>query len=454
MRAMRPLKSETENRQKALFQVELERIIDTEHSLVKLSKAVDWEALDETFGAFFCAGNGRPGIPTRLMVSLNYLKYTYDMSDEAVLERWLENPYWQYLSGMKWFKHDLPIEATSMSRWRKRIGEQGAEALLKETVKAGLSLKAIKPSQFKRVNIDTTVQEKDIRFPTDGRLYDRARERLVKSADKAGIRLRQKYTRVSKHALLKQNRYAHARQTKRANRETRRLKTFLGRVIRDIERQEPCPNMELGSLLYIGKRIFEQQRTDKNKIYSVHEPHVECISKGKAHKKYEFGCKVSVAVTSRGGWFVGAMALHGNPYDGHTLAKAIGQVEKIAARPEHVFADRGYRGHGYEGENVTVHVDKERRGATAKSLWRWMKRRAAVEPSIGHLKQEHRMDRNRLRGKCGDAMNAILSAAGMNFRKLIRRLADFFAFIPGGHISGFYPQQLAWRFAPNLGFPS
>lgn len=145
-------------------------------------------------------------------------------------------------------------------------------------------------------------------------------------------------------------------------------------------------------------------------------------------KSYEYSCKVSVAVTSRGGWFVGTMAVHGNPYDGHTLAKTLEQVEKIAIRPEHAFLDRGFRGHGYEGE-VTVHIDKERRGTTSKSLWRWMKRRAAVEPSIGHLKHEHSMDRNRLKGKSGDAMNAILSAAGMNFSKLIRCAADFFAFI-------------------------
>ena len=421
---MRPIKSEIENRQKDLYRVELEKIIDAEHSIVKLTKAVDWEGMEEAFGAFFCVDNGRPAIATRLMVTLNYLKYTYGMSDEGVLEGWVENPYWQYLSGMKWFEHEYPIEASSMSRWRKRIGEQGAETLLKETIKAGLRLKAIKASECKRVNIDTTVQEKEIRYPTDGRLYDRARERLVKTAERSGISLRQKYTRVSKHALMKQSRYAHARQLQRAKRETRRLKTYLGRVIRDIERKEPCPKKELESLLNISKGIFKQERTDKNKIYSVHEPQVECISKGKAHKRYEIGCKVSVAVTSRGVWFVGAKAMHGNPYDGHTLTKAIEQVEKIAVRTEHVFVDRGYRKHGYEGD-VTVHVDRERRGSTAKSLWRWMKRRAAVEPSIGHLKHEHCMDRNRLKGKCGDALNAILSASGMNFRKLIRRLADF-----------------------------
>jgi IS5 family transposase len=435
---MRPLRPAIADRQKDLFRIELEQIINHEHSLVKLSAAVDWGALEEEFGKFFCSDNGRPGIPTRLMVSLHYLKYTCNLSDEVVIEGWLENPYWQYFSGMKWFEHELPIDSSSMTRWRKRIGDAGAETLLKETVKAGLSLKAIKTSQLKRVNIDTTVQEKAIRFPTDARLYDRSRERLVKAAEKSGISLRQKYNRVSKHALLKQNRYAHARQLRRAGRESRRLKTYLGRVIRDIERKAPSPNIEVGKLLVIGKRIFEQQRTDKNKIYSVHEPHVECICKGKVHKRYEFGCKVSVAVTSRGGWFVGAMAAHGNPYDGHTLSTAIEQTEKIAIRPEHVFVDRGYRGHGYEGD-VTVHVDKERRGKTAKSLWRWIKRRAAVEPSIGHLKQEHRLDRNRLKGKYGDSINIILSAAGMNFRKLIRWLADFFALIPDWLIAAKVP---------------
>jgi IS5 family transposase len=202
------------------------------------------------------------------------------------------------------------------------------------------------------------------------------------------------------------------------------MKTYLGRVIRDIERKHPKPDQDLQSLLTVSKRIFNQKTKDKNKIYSVHEPAVECISKGKAHKRYEFGCKVSVAATSKGGWLVGAKALHGNPYDGHTLKDAIKQVERIAKPPGHVFVDMGYRGHGYTG-GVSVHVDKRHRGRTAKSLWRWMKRRAAVEPGIGHLKREHRMDRNRLRGTLGDQINAILSAAGMNFKKLLRA-ADFF----------------------------
>jgi IS5 family transposase len=420
---MKPKKSPDKSRQKDLFRPELTKIIDSSHRLVKLSKVVDWDHMDELFGKTFCPDNGRPAVSTRLMVSLHYLKYTYNLSDDDVVSAWVENPYWQQLSGMKFFEHEAPIHPSSMSRWRKRIGEAGAEELLKETISAGLKLKAVKPSQLKRVNVDTTVQEKDVRFPTDARLYDRARQRLVDAAKERGIELRQNYNRKSRHLLAQQSRYAHARQMKRAKGCIRKLRIYLGRVIRDIERKKPEPDTELQSFLEIASRIFHQKKKDKNKIYSVHEPAVECISKGKAHKRYEFGCKVSVAATSRGGWFVGARAVHGNPYDGHTLKDALDQIERIARRPEHAFVDMGYRGHGYSGA-VEVHVDKRRRGRTAKSLWRWMKRRAAIEPGIGHLKREHGMDRNRLKGAEGDRMNAILSAAGMNFWKLLKWVAS------------------------------
>ena len=421
---MKPKRSPHRNRQHDLFRSELVQIIDLRHPLVKLAQTVDWDRLDELFGSTFCPDQGRPAISTRVMVSLHYLKYTHNLSDEGVVHGWVENPYWQYLSGMKFFEHKLPLDPSTMTRWRKRIGEAGAEELLKETIEAGLKLKVVKVSQLARINVDTTVQEKDIRFPTDARLYDRARERLVKVARERNISLRQNYNRKSKQLLFRQSRYAHARQLKRAQRCTRKLKTYLGRVIRDIERKCPQPDDQLRSLLVTAKRIVTQKQHDKNKVYSVHEPSVECISKGKAHKRYEFGCKVSVASTSRGGWFVGALAIHGNPYDGHTLTDTLAQVERIARSPEHAFVDMGYRGHGYTGD-VQVHVDKRRRGKTARSLWRWMKRRAAIEPGIGHLKREHRMDRNRLKGTDGDKINAILSAAGMNFRKLQRFAAAF-----------------------------
>jgi len=416
---LKPRRPPVKERQGDLFRVELTNVIDMGHALVKLAKAVDWDRFEQLFGATYCADNGRPGVSTRLMVALHYLKYTYNLSDEDVLEGWVENPYWQHLSGMKYFEHTLPIDTSSMTRWRKRVGESGAETLLKETIEAGLKMKAVKATQLKRINVDTTVQEKAIRFPTDARLYDRSRERLVKATKERGIRLRQNYNRKSKVLLHKQGRYSHARQSQRAARCTRQLRTLLGRVIRDIDRRCPEPDEQLQRLLAVSKKIYNQKRKDKNKIYSVHAPEVSCISKGKVHKKYEFGCKVSVAATSRGGWFVGVLSHQGNPYDGHTLGQALSQVERIARTPKHAFVDRGYRGHGYEG-NVEVHVDKPRRGRTAKSLWRWMKRRAAIEPGIGHLKREHRMDRCILKGIEGDSINAILSAAGMNFQKLLK----------------------------------
>ena len=418
---MKPVEN-TPDPQGDLFRIELDRIVDSSHPLVRLGHEVDWQRLAEVFGETYCENNGRPASSTRLMVALHYLKYTFDMSDDQVCDGWVENPYWQSFSGNQYFEHKKPINPSSMTNFRKRIGEAGAEELLRETIEAGLRLKAIKPHQLKRVNVDTTVQEKHIRFPTDARLYDRARERLVTAADERGIDLRQNYNRKAKEHLLMSNRYAHARQMKRARRETRKLQTILGRIIRDIERKAAVVDPALAELLSISKKIHEQQRTDKGKIYSVHEPHVDCISKGKAHKRYEFGCKVSVATTSKGGWFVGAKAISGNPYDGHTLGKAMEQVERLIPTPEHAFVDRGYRGHDYHGE-CEVHVDKQRRGKTPKSLWKWMKRRAAVEPSIGHLKQEHRMDRCRLKGTEGDEANAILSAAGMNFGKLLKAVS-------------------------------
>jgi IS5 family transposase len=421
---MKPKQISQKDRQRDLFRSELANIIDSSHGLVKLAKAVDWERLDQVFGSTFCPDNGRPGISTRLMVALHYLKYTHNLSDEDVVTAWVENPYWQYFSGMKWFEHKLPINPSSMTRWRKRIGEAGAEELLTETIKAGLKLKAVKSYQLKRVNVDTTVQEKEIRFPTDARLYDRARQRLVDLAKERRIKLRQNYNRKSKQMLYWQSRYAHARQMNRSKACTRKLRNYLGRVLRDIERNCPEPDNQLQSLIDTGKRIYHQQRKDKNKVYSVHAPEVECISKGKAHKRYEFGCKVSVAATSKGGWFLGAMALHGNPYDGHTLKQALSQVKRVIREPEHVYVDMGYRGHNYRGD-TEVYVDKRRRGRTAKSVWRWMKRRAAIEPGIGHLKREHRMDRNRLKGIEGDRINAIMSAAGMNFSKLLKWAADF-----------------------------
>ena len=213
---MKPKKSAHKNRQRDLFRIELDKIIDPGHSLVKLSDVVHWDQLEAVFGSTYCPDNGRPAVSTRLMVALHYLKYTHNLSDDNVVAVWVENPYWQYFSGMQWFEHKMPIHPSSMCRWRKRIGDAGAEQLLKETIQAGLKLKAVKPFQLKRINVDTTVQEKEVRFPTDSRLYDRARQRLVDAAKKRNLPIRQNYNQKAKQLLFEQSRYSHAKQIKRA----------------------------------------------------------------------------------------------------------------------------------------------------------------------------------------------------------------------------------------------
>lgn len=404
--------------QRELFRIELERLVDEGHPLVKLGRQISWTVFEERLGQTYAVTGGAPGVSTRLMVALHYLKYQHNLSDESVVQRWVENPYWQHFSGEQFFQHEVPINPSSMTRWRHRLGEAGAEAMLKETIETAVRMKVITPTQIKRVNVDTTVQTKAVRYPTDARLYNRARERLVKAARERGIKIKQSYERVGPRLVMQQSRYAHARQMNRARACTRKLRTQLGRVIRQVERSQVEPVGVLKKLLGTAQRIHAQQPTDKSKVYSVHEPEVCCIAKGKAGKKYEFGNKASVATTSRGGWMLGAISLPGNPYDGHTLDQQLTQVRRLLGRRmQDVHVDMGYRGHNHCGAE-TVHVDKRRRGRTAKSLWRWMKRRAAVEPTIGHMKSDHRLERNRLKGTLGDAINAILSAAAMNFQKL------------------------------------
>ena len=247
------------------------------------------------------------------------------------------------------------------------------------------------------------------------------RRTLVREAKARGMRLRQSYERLSKHALYKQGRYSHARQMKRAKRETKRLKVYLGRVLRDIVRKCPSPDKELQQLLSLADRIFRQQRKDSNKVYSVHAPEVECISKGKVHQRYEFGCKVSVVTTSKDNWIVGIDAIHHNPYDGHTRKRAIEQSERITGwRPANAYCDKGYRGAARDISDTTVHLSNRKKRSVPRSKWRWLRRRSAIEPVIGHLKSDNRLQRNHLLGDDGDRINAMLAACGFNLRKLLR----------------------------------
>jgi IS5 family transposase len=277
-----------------LFRARLSNQLDLKHPLVRLAGLIDWGRFETTFGSLYHETTGRPGKPTRLMVGLTYLKHTYNLSDEAVCARWVENPYWQFFCGFDYLQHCLPIDPSSLTRWRERIGASGMEQLLAATVAAALAAGAAKPASLERVTIDTTVQPKAIAHPLDSRLYNRGREILVRLATKHGLRLRQSYHRLAKRALRLASRYAHARQMRRARREIRRLKTFLGRVARDVGRKladHPDVAGHFAQPLALVARLLAQVRSDRSKLYALHAPEVECLAKGKAHKRYEFGVK-------------------------------------------------------------------------------------------------------------------------------------------------------------------
>ena len=351
-----------------------------------MSETIDWQLFEQKFGRVMKASGGRPALPTRLMVGLHYLKGLYDESDESVVAKWVENPYWQYFCGEQMFQHELPCHPTSLVKWRKQIGTDGFEQLLGQIIQTAMRSTVMKLKEIERVNVDTTVQEKAVAFPTDARLYQQARIILVRAARKRGIKLRQSYVRVGKYAFFNQSRYRVARQLKRARKHTRKLRTYLGRVIRDIERKLPQPDAKMLLLLNQAKQIEQQQRNDSNKLYSMHAPEVECIAKGKVHKRYEFGCKVVFVTTSASNWIVGAAAIHGNPYDGSTLSDVISQTKRLTGvSPKQAAVDKGFRGTKYHPDGLQVLVAGTR---TFKGvLRRLVKRRSAIEPVIGHLKQ-------------------------------------------------------------------
>lgn len=432
---MRPKDNSFKESHGELFRSSLEQILDRRHSLCVMANRIDWARFDKSFGSLFAQKKGRPALPTRLVIGLHYLKHAYNESDESVVARLLENPYWQYFCGFKHFQHELPIDPSSMTRWRKRLGADKIEELLLATIDTAKEEGFLTGKHVERVNVDTTVQEKAIAFPTDARLYHKARRILVRLSKKMNIDLRQNYERTGKKVFLRQGRYVSAGQYNRSKKETKKLKTMLGRVIRDIERKCSHPEGRLVRILNIAKTIFTQKRNDTHKVYSVHAPEVECIAKGKVHKKYEFGCKVSMVSSSMDNWILAIDAVHGNPYDGHTLKDALRKVKHHTGwQPLHAYCDKGYRGAAREITETEVHLSGKKKKSMTANLWKWFARRSAIEPIFGHLKSDHRLERNHLKGKDGDRMNAILSGCGFNLKKLLR--AFFLHFF----------QRLFWRY--------
>jgi len=318
---MKSQKSENEIGQGEMFNRRLESFLNLSYELIQLSRQIDWRYFEQQFGMNF-NDRGRPALPTRWVVALTYLKQAYNLSDEALVLQFLENPYWQYFCGFEYFQHRFPCDSSSLTRWRKRLGEEGCNKLLSETLRVAHGLGQVKVKQMTQV-VDTTAQEKNITHPTDAKLLNRARVKLVMAAKERNIELRQSYHRVGKSLLLKQAKYVHAKQFRRAHKATRKLRTLLGRVMRDIRRKCSTPDPTLMRRLDLCRRLYWQRKDSKHKLYSLHEPTVACIAKGKAHKPYEFGCKTSIVKTASNNWVLGVKSFLGNPYDGSTLKVAI-----------------------------------------------------------------------------------------------------------------------------------
>lgn len=442
------------------FRSRIDHMIDLRHPLAVLTSRMPWQEIEARVAQVFSrkgragvvmpdldlfgeqvqraavANNaGRPRVPLRIMIALLYLKHAFNESDEGVVARWGETPTWQFFSGQAYFEHRAPCDATTLVKFRQLLGEEGVEELLAQTINVAVQLKLIKPQELTRVIVDSTVQHKAIAHPTDSRLLETARVKLVEAAKDAGVDLKQTFAKEGQHLSRKAGRYAHARQFKRMKRAIKRQRTIVGRLQREIERKASAiagaVRQALDETLNRAARIVAQSGQRKavdgqRKLYSFHAPEVDCISKGKAKTPYEFGVKVGVASTLKSNLIVGSRAFHGNPYDGHTLNAQLEQasilMQDCQHKPTTAFVDLGYR--GVDADNPEVHiVHRGKSKRLSEHERQLLKRRQAIEPIIGHLKADHRMDRCHLKGESGDRLHAVLCAAGYNVRWLLRMIA-------------------------------
>ena len=421
---MRP-KQQKPDPQEDLFRSRLDQIINMRHELVRLGEEIDWAWIDAQLAGSF-SDQGCPAVPSRFMVGLLFLKHIYALSDEGVCERWEHDPYFQFFTGESFFQHQIPHERSGMSHWRRRIGDK-LDLLLAETLRVADSTGALKKSDLARVSVDTTVQPKNITFPTDAKLLLTAINKVGELAKKHDVVLRQSYVRVAKRAAIMAGRYAHAKQFKRCNKQIKFLRTRLGRLTRDIQNKidgDDRLKEVFDTPLKQARQIRNQkQRQRGQKLYSWHAPETECIGKGKARTPYEFGCKVSITTTNRrcaaGQFILHTKALHGNPYDGHTLGPVLRETEALTGREiERAYVDKGYRGHNADKPNRVCKSGQKCCGQIKREL----RRRSAVEPVIGHLKSDGHLGRNFLKGREGDQINAVLSSVGHNLRLILKWL--------------------------------
>ena len=389
--------------------------LDQKHPLFLLSNNINWAVFEDAFKVHYSSKMGAPSKPIRLMVSLLILKYLRNLSDENVVEQWSENCYYQYLSGMQIFTPSIPCVPTELVAFRQRIGEPGAELILKESIR--INRKRDDDNFGNAVSLDSTVQEKNITYPTDDKSYKKIIKKCWKIADEEGIDLRQSYTRTVKFLSFKQRFKKHKNGAKEARKAGKKIKIIAGRLIRDLARKVPLERLGVHlPYLKIAQQVLSQKRGDSNKIYSLHEPDVKCYAKGKEHKKFEFGSKASIMVDQSSGIIVGALNFTESLHDSKTIPEALEQYQRLTGeQPKDVFVDRGYRGKSeYNSTKINIpnpqkNISKQKRKGHIK--------RAGIEPVIGRLKQNYRLNKIYLKGILGDNINLIFAAAAMNFKR-------------------------------------
>lgn len=392
--------------------------LDHNNPIFKLANLIDWQMFEREFTPLYSSKPSRPAKPIRLMVGLLILKHVRNISDESVVEQWSENSYYQYFCGYPSFVPSFPCDASELVHFRKRIGERGIELILQESIRVNQEHNDDDKNGGGTAFIDATVQEKNITYPTDAKLHKKIIKKCKDIAKEENLPMRQSYTRTLKKLSIDQRFRNHPKNYKKAQKADKKVKTIAGRLVRELERNlsEDSPRRKE---LELYKRILAQRRNSKDKIYSIHEPEVECISKGKEHKKYEFGNKVSIIRTMEG-LIIGALSFR-KEYDGHTVEKSLEQTERIAGyRPNKLAGDRGYRGRKwYETTELVIPSspsaqDSRYQKEKKRKLFR---KRAAIEPIIGHLKSDHRLNLNFYKGLFGDAINVMLAAAAFNFKR-------------------------------------
>lgn len=414
------LKKSSQTHQLGFLLSELRDQLDSSHGLFQLAEQINWVYFDNEFSKFYRLDFGRPAHSIRLMVSLLLLKHLRNLSDESVVEQWAENNYFQFFSGEKVFRPGKPCDPTELGRFRDRIGPDGIEKIFAESIRVNG-----KDAMEHRIIADTTVQEKNITFPTDSKLHLKIIDRCLRQADEEQLELRQSYKRTIPKLRYQQRGRNHPKHYKKATKADRKIKTIAGRLVRELERNLPSNHFFNGEL-NLFKAVLNQKKSDTNKIYSLHEPHVQCISKGKDHKKYEFGSKVSLLITKTTGVIVGALNFEKNIYDGKTLPRALAQHQRITGvKAKEVFCDLGYRGPKMIGNSRVITPDESKKlekGSYSRRKHKLqMKSRSKIEPVIGHVKHDHRLGRNFLKGITGDEINILMAAAAFNFKRFMRK---------------------------------